>query len=105
MTDAVADALQDATRHVAAADPALARVIEAVGPIELRRDTYDHFGALLRSICFQQLAGKAAAAIHRRFRAGFPDGLHAEAVLGAPSEVFRAAGLSRSKETSILDLA
>ena len=97
--------LEAAARHVAAADPAMARVVEVAGPLDLRRDGYDHFAALLRSIVYQQLAGKAAAAIHARFRAGFPDGIGAEAVLAAPPEIFRAAGLSASKTASILDLA
>ncbi|MGH7904678.1 MAG: DNA-3-methyladenine glycosylase family protein [Candidatus Dormibacteraceae bacterium] len=97
--------LEAAVRHVAAADPALVPVIEAAGPPDFRYQGYDHFGALLRSIFYQQLAGKAAAAIHGRFKASFPSGITPEAVLAAPPDVFRAAGLSGAKAASILDLA
>src|SRR5205814_10498389 len=66
----------------------------------------DHFGALVRSIVFQQLAGKAAMAIHGRFVALF-DGqrIDPDAVLVAGLAKLRTAGLSEAKATSIIDLA
>jgi 3-methyladenine DNA glycosylase/8-oxoguanine DNA glycosylase len=56
-------------------------------------------------ICYQQLAGKAAAAIHGRFVALFDGTPTAPAVLATPIEALRGAGLSQAKATSILDLA
>jgi DNA-3-methyladenine glycosylase II len=83
----------------------MAALIERVGPLELRPQLGDHFGALVRSILYQQLAGRAAAAIHARFLALFPDGLSPEAVLARPETDLRQAGLSGAKAASIRDLA
>jgi len=80
-------------------------VIEAVGPPLLREPQPDPFSALVRSIVYQQLAGRAAAAIHQRFLTTLPEGLSPEAVLALPLEVLRQAGLSGAKAASIVDLA
>ena len=97
-----------ASEHVAAADPAMAALVDIVGPCTLkpRRLAGGHFGALARSILYQQLAGKAAASIHARFLALFEDGSPTpEAVLALPDVALRGAGLSGSKAASIKDLA
>jgi DNA-3-methyladenine glycosylase II len=61
---------------------------------------------LARSILYQQLAGRAASAIHGRFLALFEDGTPTpDAVVGMPDGVLRSAGLSGSKAASIRDLA
>ena len=59
----------------------------------------------MRSIVFQQLAGKAAAAIHGRFVAALEGPLTPENVLAAPEERLRAAGLSLNKLLSLRDLS
>src|SRR5689334_2041332 len=60
--------LAAATEELAGRDPVLARLVVAVGPCQLeRRRGLSHFGALCRSITFQQLAGRAAATIFGRF--------------------------------------
>src|SRR5439155_20482126 len=87
--------------------PVLRKLIRAAGPCDLGgRRTRDHFGALVRSIVFQQLAGKAAMAIHGRLVALF-DGerITPEAVLAAGHARLRTAGLSEAKANAILDLA
>jgi DNA-3-methyladenine glycosylase II len=91
--------------EIAGRDPAMAAVIEAVGPPAIRPPQEDGFAALVRAITFQQLAGRAAAAIHGRFVAAMPDGLTPEAVLALPEPAFRAAGLSGAKTASIRDLS
>jgi DNA-3-methyladenine glycosylase II len=83
----------------------MARLIKAVGPIELREPSEDPFAALVRSIMFQQLAGAAANAIHGRFLKLFADGLSPAGVLALPEGSMRAAGLSGSKATAVTDLA
>jgi len=98
-----------AVRHLRAADPKLARLIEAVGPfrMELKR-TDSVFAALTEAIVHQQLNGKAAATIHARVCALFPDapqGPAPEHVLGASDELLRSAGLSRPKLAALRDLA
>ncbi len=64
---------REAEARLLIADPILARVIDAVGPIKLalRRE---RFAALGRAIIFQQLAGAAARTIHDRFVRLFLDG-------------------------------
>jgi DNA-3-methyladenine glycosylase II len=91
--------------EIARRDPAMARLIEAVGPPAFRDPQESGFAALVRAITFQQLAGRAASAIHGRFVASMPDGLTPEAVLALPEPAFRAAGLSGAKTASIRDLA
>ena len=101
------DRWAEADAALAAADPALAVVIATHGPCALARRTTagGAFGALARSICYQQLAGRAAAAIHARFVALYDGRPTPEAVAATPEEALRAAGLSANKTASIKDLA
>ncbi len=96
-----------ALAHLRQADPILARLIDRVGPFAIRRDdTGTVFSALMRSIVYQQLSGKAAATILGRVRALFRgDGPTPEKLLRASDEKLRGAGLSRSKVLSLRDLA
>src|SRR3954452_12229054 len=97
-----------ATAELADRDPVIAKLVDIAGPATLKRrgkERRDHFGALVRSIAYQQLAGKAAAAIHGRFEALFDGHPTPEAVLAMPEERLRGAGLSAAKTASILDLA
>jgi DNA-3-methyladenine glycosylase II len=98
--------LRRTTKAIAAADPAMRVLIERAGPCTLSTTPgRDHFAALVRSIAYQQLAGKAAAAIHGRFVALVPGKLTPEAVLALSEEQMRGAGLSRAKTASIRDLS
>ncbi len=66
----------------------------------------DPFNALARAIVFQQLAGRAATAIHARFVGLFGDEpATPAAVLKLPVETLRGAGLSGAKTAAIIDLA
>ena len=94
-----------ARRHLLGADPVMAAIVRAVGPfgLELRGEP---FGALIRSIVHQQLAGAAARTIERRVLALFGGRYPAPAELAAADpEALRAAGLSRQKLAALLDLA
>lgn len=99
------DDLASAAAEVAKRDPALGRLVDILGPPVIRPPLEGYFPALVRAIAFQQLAGRAAAAIHGRFLANFVEGLTPEAVLALPQEFFRSAGLSAAKTASIRDLA
>jgi DNA-3-methyladenine glycosylase II len=91
---------------VAAADAVMAGLVAAAGPVRHRpRNPDGHFGALVRAIVFQQLAGAAANAIHGRLRALVPGPLAPEALLALTDEQLRGAGLSGSKAASLRDLA
>ena len=99
------DALAGAAEELARRDPALGRVIAAAGPPELRPPLESAFASLVRAITFQQLAGRAAVAIHGRFIEALGGSATPEAVLALPEPAFRAAGLSGAKTASIRDLA
>jgi DNA-3-methyladenine glycosylase II len=93
--------LAAAAEHLRRADPRLAAVIEAHGPctIAARGDPYRY---LVRSILYQQLAGKAAATIERRFKAGFGGRIPAPALLAAQRATkLRRFGLSRQKAAAV----
>ena len=94
-----------AARALAERDPAMARLVEAVGVPRLRAPHDTHFEALVRSILYQQLAGSAAAAIHRRLITAVDGVVVPERIVALPPEVLRAAGLSGNKAASIHDLA
>ena len=96
-----------ALRHLRRADPVLGRIIRRVGACELTGNRFkSHFHALLRSIIYQQLSGKAASTILKRTlaiyggRAPTP-----EQLLGTPDDVLQAAGVSRQKIGYLRDLA
>lgn len=97
-----------AVDHLCAADEKLARLIERVGPPQLQaRLAHSIFFSLLRSIVYQQLAGRAAATILARVEALFPDHDYVEPadILAASDESLRGAGLSRNKMLAVRDLA
>ncbi|MDP9071369.1 MAG: DNA-3-methyladenine glycosylase 2 family protein [Actinomycetota bacterium] len=105
--DAAAARWARATEAIAERDPAMAAVIARVGPCTLapRRTKGGFFAALARSILYQQLAGRAAAAIHARFAALYGGRPTPEAVLATTDEALRGAGVSAAKAASIKDLA
>jgi DNA-3-methyladenine glycosylase II len=94
-----------AAEELARRDPDLARTIAAVGPLNIPPSLESNFVALCRSIVFQQLAGRAAAAIYGRFVQAVGPELTAEAVLATPQPALRGAGLSAAKTASLLDLS
>jgi 3-methyladenine DNA glycosylase/8-oxoguanine DNA glycosylase len=90
---------------VAERDPVVRHLVDLAGPITYRpRNPDGPFGALVRSIVFQQLAGAAAHAIHTRVRATVAGDLTPAALAAVPDETLRAAGLSANKLASLRDL-
>ena len=108
---------EEAVTALAQTDPKLGRLMERAGPFTLKLPAQQSpFEALARSIIYQQLHGKAAAAIHARLLASFDPLLSAEGLgLGAhpspqhlldcPNEQLRGAGLSHNKALALRDLA
>ena len=104
-----------ALRELTAADPKLARLIQRAGPFTLRlASAQSPFEALVESIVYQQLHGKAAATIHRRLlesfypvtaSSGTAQHFAAQHLLDCPNEQLRAAGLSHNKSLALRDLA
>jgi DNA-3-methyladenine glycosylase II len=102
----------EAVAALSAADSKLAKLIVKVGPFTMRLPAQQSpFEALLQSIIYQQLHGKAAATIHARLLASFAEvsgpGVHPdpEQILDAPNEQLRSAGLSHNKALALRDLA
>lgn len=89
------------------ADNKLGRMIDRIGPYRLRDESaLTPFQALLRSIVYQQLSGKAAGSIHGRVRVLFPSKRPtAKRLLTLSDESLRGAGLSRGKVLAVRDLA
>ena len=96
-----------AVRELAAADPVMARVIDAIGPCRLIvRHDGTHFEHLARAIVYQQLSGKAAATIHGRMLELFGGSAPTPGeLLAVPDERFRGAGVSRQKLAYLRSLA
>jgi DNA-3-methyladenine glycosylase II len=98
-------------RHRAAAleladrSPVLAGLVRAAGLPKLTPPLATHFSALVRSVVFQQLAGKAAAAIHARLLQALGADVSPEAVLALGLDGMRAVGLSASKAATLADLS
>ena len=86
-------------------DRAFRPVVERVGPPEVRPPRGSFFASLVAAVTYQQLAGAAAQTIHGRLVDALGGRVTPERVLTADPETLRAAGLSRSKLKSILDLA
>ena len=97
-----------AVEHLRGRDRRLAKFIDQVGPFRLRpAELQSPFEALLESIVYQQLTGRAAATILARVVAlfrprRFP---RPQEVMDIPAERLRGAGLSRSKTAALKDLA
>ena len=100
--------LRKASKALAEADPAMARLIAQAGPCKLKVDgERDLFLTLARAIVYQQLHGKAAETIFQRTAALFPrsEVFTAKDIRRASEDKLRSAGLSRNKQLALRDLA
>ncbi|MEJ7577853.1 MAG: DNA-3-methyladenine glycosylase [Pyrinomonadaceae bacterium] len=98
-----------AIRQLSKVDSTLGSLIKRVGVFDLKSQTmHTPFGALAEAIIYQQITGRAAAAIHARVVQLFHsqvETLAPEHILGATEEQLRGAGLSRGKTLALKDLA
>ncbi len=95
----------EAARILAERDPVIARLLAETGPPKIGRPAGTHFETLVRAIVYQQLAGRAAAAIHGRLIAALGGEVRPETLITLSDEQLRAVGLSRAKVVSLRDLA
>lgn len=97
-----------AVRHLSACDPHFEDLVRRVGRFRMEMDTHPSpYDALIEAIVYQQLNGKAAAAILQRVKnrvggGNFPTPLQ---IQQATDEQLRGAGLSRQKIAAVRDLA
>ncbi|MEJ0001045.1 MAG: hypothetical protein WDO13_18920 [Verrucomicrobiota bacterium] len=99
---------KEALAHLRAGDELLARAIDQVGPFALElRPVNSLFEALLRSITYQQLNGRAAATILGRVTVLLEvhGGATPEALAKVTDLALRGAGLSANKLLAARDLA
>ncbi|HEY3704100.1 MAG TPA: DNA-3-methyladenine glycosylase 2 family protein [Terracidiphilus sp.] len=97
---------EEALAHLRARDARLGALIDRIGPFALRLDrSPSPFESLLESIIYQQLHGKAAAAIHGRVLAHFRDDPTPQSLIDTPDELLRSLGVSGNKVKALKDLA
>ncbi len=98
----------EALAHLRANDETLAALIARVGPFALElKPASSLFEAMLRTIVYQQLHGKAAATIHGRVLGELAKhgGTTPDALAKCSDAALRGAGLSRNKLLAVRDLA
>ena len=86
-------------------DPVLGPWVKKVGTIRVPVMDDDPFPYLARTICYQQLAGRAAQTIHGRFVDAVKGEVTPAKILRVQETTLRKAGLSRAKLAAIRDLA
>jgi len=97
--------MNEAIRQHLSKDPILKPLIDQV-VLKERTAQKTVYEALIRSIIFQQLSGKAASSIHNRFLALFEDNFpHPTIIQSLSPETLRAAGLSRQKSGYLKNVA
>ena len=97
----------EAIASLTEADPKLGELIRRAGPFTMRlKSQHSPFEALVESIIYQQIHGKAAFAILNRLLHAFGD-FHPQPdhILAAPDEILRGCGLSANKMKALRDLA
>jgi len=95
-----------AHNHLRASDPILAAVIGRIA-LERRPRETNHFRSLVRAVIGQQISGKAAASIRKRFAELVPKKEFPEPgdIARMPTRKLRSIGLSRQKAGYLKDLS
>ena len=96
--------MRKAINHLKKSDPTLAAIISSVGPCRMEYGE-PTFHSLAESILYQQLNGKAAVTIFKRFTDLVGDPVTPQGILKATDAELRAVGLSKQKATYLRDLA
>lgn len=104
---AVPASVKAALSTLDARDPVLDGLIEQHGPPPARRPVpvSERFASLARAIVYQQLAGRAAAAIYGRVVVALGAEITPSRVLAATPELLASCGLSAPKRAALGDLA
>src|SRR6266849_8658093 len=96
--------MRRAVMHLKKSDPVLRAIIERVGPCRMEFGPPE-FSSLAEAIVYQQLNGKAALTIFKRFAALAGDPLTPEGILKLTDAQMRGVGLSKQKSAYLRDLA
>ena len=96
--------MRKAIIHLKKSDPVIRAIIERVGPYRMQVNPPE-FHSLAEAIVYQQLNGKAAETIFKRFAALAGDPLMPQGILKLSDKQMRGAGLSKQKAAYLKDLA
>jgi DNA-3-methyladenine glycosylase II len=96
--------MRKAVNHLKKSDPVLRAIIERVGPCRMEFGLPE-FCSLAEAIVYQQLNGKAAVTIFKRFAALAGEPLTPDGILKLSDEQLRSVGLSKQKSAYLKDLA
>jgi DNA-3-methyladenine glycosylase II len=96
--------MRKAINHLKKSDPILRAIIERVGPCRMEFGV-PQFCSLAEAIVYQQLNGKAAVTIFKRFAALAEDPLTPDGILKLSDEQLRSVGLSKQKSAYLKDLS
>jgi DNA-3-methyladenine glycosylase II len=96
--------MRKAINHLKKCDPVLRGIIERVGPFQMEYGL-PQFSSLAEAIVYQQLNGRAAETIFKRFASLAGDPLTPEGILKLSDEQLRGVGLSKQKSAYLKDLA
>ncbi len=96
--------MRRAINHLKKSDPVIREIIERVGPYRIEYGD-PVFHSLAEAIVYQQLNGKAALSIFKRFAALAGEPLTPEGIMKVTDQQMRSAGLSKQKTSYLRDLA
>src|SRR5207248_10709677 len=96
--------MRKAVLHLSQSDPVMRAIIERVGPCRMEYGDPE-FHSLAEAIIYQQLNGKAAVTIFKRFAALAGEPLTPEGILKLTEEQMRSVGLSMQKSSYLKDMA
>ncbi len=96
--------MRKAILHLKKSDPVMRAIIERVGPFKMQFGE-PVFQSLAEAIVYQQLNGKAAATIYKRFATLAGDPLTPAGILKLKPEQMRSVGLSKQKTSYLFDMA
>ena len=95
--------MRKAVNHLKKSDPILRAIIERVGPCRMEFGVPE-FHSLAEAIVYQQLNGKAAVTIFKRFAALAGEPLTPQGILKLTDAQMRSVGLSKQKSSYLKDL-
>jgi DNA-3-methyladenine glycosylase II len=96
--------MRNAINHLKKSDPVMRAIIERVGPCRIEYGPAE-FHSLAEAIVYQQLNGKAAETIFKRFAALAGEPLTPKGIAKLTAEQMRSVGLSKQKSSYLRDMA
>lgn len=96
--------MRKAINHLKRSDPVMAAIIERIGPCRMEYGPPE-FHSLAEAIVYQQLNGKAAVSIFKRFATLAGEPLTAAGIQKLTDEQMRSVGLSKQKSSYLRDMA